>query len=1440
MNDNIKRFLLFAKELNLSNLDKLSNVELFAKRDEVSQKINFTFKFNNSIYAKDFFLFLYELRNNKQYEDIVYSFDFCDEQYTEELVIEFLISIINSKKKFMNLKTLNFSNSLKKQDEYNFVFWIDKKDEDKREIINLLFNNIIKYGYKKLAFEVNFRKDTEIEIFDNSINNETEKKIFIENLKKQKETKSIKSKENTYKANNKGWIKDYPFYENYSEIHELYERSSLSTIGEIFAFDSSKTKTGKFIYSISITNFKDGLEIKWFKNDALSEEQINELKIGKTIKIFGTKSSNKFIYLDKYSVEEPIFKENIDYAPLDEKRVELHISSKMNTMDGLIEPEDIIAQAEKFKMPAVAIMDLNGAQGYPKFYSAAKKSSVKPLFGTAFSVINKNNQIVLGNLNKKANLRDLEYISFDIETTGLSPKFNELIEFGAVRVNENLKISEKTQFFVKATKPISNFIVNLTNITNEMLEKDGISLEDALDKIFNLLNNQVLLAHNAKFDFNFLKEKFRQANKTFPNIYVIDTLKISRLLFPDNSKHKLSDLASRVGVVYDASIAHRGDYDAEVLANVWINLISLLEEKGYFTLEQLVVSENPALYKREFAFEISTLVKNQIGLKEQFKMISNCLTTNYYDSPKTFWSDLKKYSNILIGSGTLKSKLLEDYFYSSHEEFLNTLDYFDYIEIPAPQVFEHWIIEERFTRKELIEGLKEIIQIAKSKNKIVVATADVKYRELKDKQIYEVLVYSKGIGNARHYLYSYKNSNFSLPTQQFLTTDEMLSQFSFLNDQELQKEIVIKNTQLIANMCEKVQVIKDDLYKPIFDDSANKLKNLVYETAYKKYGENLPSLIDKRIEAEINPIIKHGFDIVYWISHKLVKKSIDNGYVVGSRGSVGSSLVATLSNISEVNPLPPHYICNECKYFEVVQNPKTSSGFDLPDKSCPQCGNMLEADGQTIPFETFLGFDADKVPDIDLNFSGDFQGEVHNEVKHIFGEHHSFRAGTISTVQEKTAYGFVKNYEEETKKVLSETYINFLTKQIEGVKRTTSKHAGGIMIVPKELDILEFTPVNYPANDVSSDWLTTHFDYRAIHDNLLKLDILGHDNPARITLLIKYTGIDLKDIPKNDPKVIEVFSGLNTLGIKAEQIGNEPTGALGLPEFGTPFSRQMLYETKPQSFSDLIALTGLSHGTNVWLGNAQDLLKEGFSLNDLICCRDDILNKLLEKNVPRSDAFKIMEKVRKGKGVSEEEEDLLLAHNVPQWQIDSMKKIEYMFPRAHAAAYSIMGWWIAWFKVYHPLAFYAAYLTTHPNGIDIVNMIDIKGGTKVDKRIKELNANIRNLNTKEKTSIPILELIREMYARGYNISNIDLEKSDSHEWKIDNKNKCLIPPFEAVDGLGEAVALSIVKARDEKHFKSIEDFSERTTVNKTILQKLRDLGVFQNLNETNQLTLFDF
>lgn len=1325
---------------------------------------------------------------------------------------------------------------LDESNTYHFIITRLAQWESLEPKIPLIKEELFNFGLNQI--KINFQFD--YEQWDKTVKAQEQKILEVQKL-------SFNTLQNQT-SNNEKAMSDFT-YKNKKKYISLtidecttsFEKS-VSVHGEIFKRDTIKTKSGGLIVILSISDFTNAIKIKIFCSNpeqiALAEKYI----VGISILVNGQLSfddyaKERIINSEKILQIDSLRKERQDVS--DYKRVELSARTNMSAMDGIVSAKEYVAIAERLGHDSIAIVDTDSVQAFPEFYYATKNSSIKPIYGATFSVIERNNKAVINPLD--ISLQNQRFVIFDIETTGLSPRFNEIIEFGASIV-ENNKIVAKHQFFVKPTQEIPLEIVKMTGINAAMVE-NAIDQKTAIIKIIEILKDGIAVAHNAAFDIGFINEKIAFFNLEPLNIVTIDTLSVARMLNPKFKKNRLENLAHRLDINYDSTSAHRADYDADVLAKVWIHFLGQLFDKNIFRVLDLAQWIEPIFYNRQFPREISVLAKNQAGLKELFQLISQASTTNFHNGPRLFIEDLPKSQNLLIGSSGIKSRLIDKLLFSPKIDLFGEISHYDYIEIPPIQGFLHYF-NRGLSQVDLQIALKELILEAKSQGKIVVAISDARYVDKEDSIIHEIYINSKGIGGSRHYLYKDSEDSPVYPLQYYLTTDEMKIQFQYLIDEDLIEEIVIDNPNKIAQMIsDNIEIIKDKLYPPTFDDSHNKLEKLVWQNAQAIYGKNLPEIVEQRIHRELGPILKYGFDVVYWISHKLVSKSLEDGYLVGSRGSVGSSLVATMAGITEVNPLQPHYICPQCKKSEFFTNGEYQSGFDLPDKTCSQClGVTLDKDGQTIPFETFLGFEADKVPDIDLNFSGEYQALVHDEVRKIFGIEHTFRAGTISKIADKTAYGYVKAFEEKRKRNYSNSFREFLVSKLTGVKRTTGQHPGGIIVIPKEFNVEDFTPINYPANDADSSWKTTHFDFHAIHDNVLKLDILGHDDPTAIKMLEELTSVKVSQIPKNDPKIISLFSSTEALGIKPEDISGETTGAQGIPEFGTVFVRQMLKAAKVTSFADLVSISGLSHGTDVWKGNAEKLIvEEGLTFKEVISCRDDIMSYLILKGLEPKLAFQIMEQVRKGQSVTTEQEAQMRDKMVPNWYIESMKKIKYMFPKAHATAYVMMAWRIAYYKLYHPLAYYATYFTTRADVSDIQTLI--AGKNVITQRLQDLNSRqfVRNesqLSTKEKDLIPILAIAEEMYARGYKISNVQIGRSEAKRWIIDEQNRALIAPYTSIDGLGEAQADSIINALKSGPFLSIQDLSERTTLNQTLLKKMKELQILDDYDETNQITLF--
>ncbi|AWX69436.1 PolC-type DNA polymerase III [[Mycoplasma] anseris] len=1429
-----------ANEINYELNDQWIGVSLdHATLDRASKSWSFEFTFDSLLDFKEFITF----RNavEKRFKKIEFNVNVVHHIRNKQIIIDYLNfhfklnnQLLYKMRSFISMDNVELT-------ENEFILHVDNysvsqqlhelKDQIKASLVAIGFDFyevVIKYHEKNTQLEKSKKIDNWTSNFD-SLKEEYNK------LKKQESPERPKYS----KKNNKAIALDI------KEVLNSFE-PYVSTKGEIYKLES-KTLNEKTLFTLAISDYVEAITIKCFSED---EKALQNLKIGQTIIANGklvddTYVGSKVIIAkpEDIIITEDLQKLEKDYA--ETPRVELAVRTRISTQDGICEPISYLQAAEHYGFEAIAITDYEGVQSFPDFYNVTKKSKkVKPIYGVTLNAINTHNNFFLDFNNQDFLLKEQTYVVFDIETTGLSARFNEIIEFGAVIVQNGIMI-KKEQFFLIPKHPIPASITRLTKIDDDLVRQNGMEYEKGILRIYEILKDKIAVAHNASFDITVCRENFVRLGLDISRIIGLDTLALSHYLFSEFSKFKLGTIAKKFNVYYDSEVAHRADYDAEILSSIWIQMIAKLKkEKNIETAMQLHNVIAPETYDKKMAYEVRLLAKNQLGLKKLFKIVSKALTSQYHGQANIYINEWKHDDDLFFGSGTHRSYLWDRVLLGDEKSIIEALEPFDYVELPPISTFSYLYNDDWITRDQIEWAYKDLISKAKKMNKICVAVSDARYIYEYQNLIHRIYINARQLGNTSHWLKKY--SNIALPAFKLLTTTEMLQEFNFLNDGELVNEIVINNPKKMANsIASDIQVIKDKLYVPNFDDSANKLKETVYANAKAKYGENIDPLILQRIERELNPIIKYGYSVIYWISKKLVERSNKDGYMVGSRGSVGSSIVANLSGISEVNPLPPHYLCLQCKKLEWNKNPNIRSGWDLPDKNCPNCNVKMEKDGHSIPFETFLGFEADKVPDIDLNFSGDYQPIIHNYVRELFGDSHTLRAGTVSTVADKTAYGFCKKYDEEihsidSGKSWSSQFIEFIASKTAGIKRTTGQHPGGIIIIPKEFDVEDFTSISYPANDINSDWKTTHFDFHSIHDNVLKLDLLGHDDPTVVKMLEEVTNTSVRNIPKSDEKVISLFSSTEALGIKPEDINGETTGAYGLPEFGTSFVRRMLKTAKPKSFNDLILMSGLSHGTDVWNGNAEELIKEGKQLTDCVCCRDDIMLNLLEWNLEPLQAFSIMEKVRKGKGLTEEEEKLLKEHNIPNWYINSLKKIKYMFPKAHATAYVMMAWRIAWYKLYYPLAFYASYYSNRPDAIDIRVMS--LGKHMVSSKLYELKSRDAGkkapLTKKEQDLIPILEITQELYARGFKIQNVDLKRSHQKLWLVDQKNQSLIPPFNCVDGLGETVANTIVSARNESPFLSIEDLIERTKLNSRILETLRNLGVLDELSETNQNELF--
>ncbi|QDP40211.1 PolC-type DNA polymerase III [Radiobacillus deserti] len=1217
----------------------------------------------------------------------------------------------------------------------------------------------------------------------------------------------------------------YNIQDDITPMKEIVEEERRMTVqGYVFDVDIRELRSGRHLLIIKATDYTDSFQIKMFSKGDQDQESFKQIQKGMWLKARGSVQTDNFtneLTMMANDINEIKGETRIDKAPEGEKRVELHAHTTMSQMDAVVSASKLIAQAKAWGHSAIAITDHAVAQSFPEAHSAGKKHGVKVIYGVEANLVDDGVPIAYNEADVV--LDSATYVVFDVETTGLSAVYDTIIELAAVKVH-NGEIIDRFESFANPHHPLSQTTIDLTGITDDMV-KDAPEVEEVLKDFHEWMGDGILVAHNASFDMGFLNAGFKKIDIPEAPNPVIDTLELARFLFPNLKNHRLNTLCKHLDI--ELTQHHRAIYDAEATGYLLWKLVKRSLEKEIVNHNQFNnhMGEGNA-YQRSRPYHCTLLAQNEVGLKNLYKLVSISHVDYFYRVPRIPRSKLQQFrEGIIVGSGCDKGEVFETMMQKSEQEAEKVASFYDYLEVQPPSNYYH-LIEKELVQNEaqILDILKKIVNLGERLRKITVATGNTHYLEEHDKVYRQILISSQN-GNPL--------SRQTLPDVHFRTTDEMLECFSFLG-KEKAKEIVVTNTNRIAEEMEEISPVKEDLYTPNIDGAEDEIRELSYNMARDIYGEELPEIVEKRIEKELTSIIGHGFAVIYLISHKLVKKSLDDGYLVGSRGSVGSSLIATLTEITEVNPLPPHYVCRSCKYHEFFNDGSVGSGFDLPDKDCPNCGSSLRKDGQDIPFETFLGFKGDKVPDIDLNFSGEYQPRAHNYTKVLFGEDNVYRAGTIGTVAEKTAYGYVKGYASDHQLQVKSAEIDRLVQGCTGVKRTTGQHPGGIIVVPDDKEIYDFTPIQFPADDRNSEWKTTHFDFHSIHDNLLKLDILGHDDPTVIRMLQDLSGIDPKTIPTDDKETMKIFSGTESLGVSPEQIMCK-TGTLGVPEFGTRFVRQMLEDTSPKTFAELVIISGLSHGTDVWLGNAQELINQGIcELPDVIGCRDDIMVYLMHKGLDASLAFKIMEFVRKGKGLQDEWIEEMKKHDVPDWYIDSCKKIKYMFPKAHAAAYVLMAVRIAYFKVHYPIFFYAAYFSVRADDFDLNVMV--KGSQEIRKRIEEIQSKGNDASPKEKNLLTVLEIALEMNERGFSFQRVDLYKSSATDFIVDGNT--LIPPFNAVDGLGTNAALNIVKAREEGEFLSKEDLRERSKISKTVLEYLDQHGCLEGMADANQLSLF--
>ena len=1288
-------------------------------------------------------------------------------------------------------------------------------------------NGLVENIKTKLKEELNL--DISIRILDNSF---IEEEDFMDTIIAEEKEMAISIISNTIESpknssQNKAAVVSNKYYIYGKQIKDLpmkiksinMQTGSCTIEGQIFHIESRDIKGNKTLVTFHISDSTDSITAKVF----LSEDQAGDF--------LGNVNSNSYVRLsgdvifDNYSKSIVIMLKSLNKVDKeerkdisDEKRVELHLHTQMSSMDGISSLKKLATRAKEWGHKALAITDHGVVQGFPEAMSLSKSLGIKMIYGMEGYLINDKKGIVT---NYDESKEYSTYIVFDIETTGLSPINDMITEIGAVKIINGEIIDTYSQL-INPERPIPEFITNLTGITDDMV-RDKPTIGEVIKDFKNFIGEDVLVAHNASFDIGFIREKMKKYNIDLDNP-VLDTLELSRAVFPSLRSHKLNIIAKHL----DVSLLnhHRAVDDATATAEIFLKILNMLEEKNIINFNQInSLGSNKDISKEE-TFHIIIIAKNLIGLKNLYKLVSESHINYFHRRPRIPKSLIEaNRDGLIIGSaceaGELYKAIIKN---RSNNEIIDIVKFYDYLEIQPIENNMYLVREGILKDKEQLRDInKRIYKLGKENNKPVVATGDVHFLDPED-EIYRRIIMSGQ---------KFQDADIQPPLY-FKSTDEMLEEFSYLGS-DIAKEVVIDNTNLINHMVEEIIPIPEGTFPPIIDGAEEELRKITYEKAIEVYGEPLPDIVEKRLERELGSIIKNGYAVMYIIAQKLVWKSLEDGYLVGSRGSVGSSFVATMSGITEVNPLAPHYVCPKCKYNEFFDDGSIASGADLPDKICPQCDNELNKDGQYIPFEVFLGFEGDKEPDIDLNFAGEYQAVAHKYTEELFGEGYVFRAGTIGTIADKTAYGFVKKYFEERDINVNPIEINRLVQGCTGIKRTSGQHPGGVMIVPKYKDILDFTPIQYPADDKKSGVITTHFDYNAISGRILKLDILGHDVPTIIRMLEDITGVDPTNIPLDEPNTMKLFTSTESLGITKEDINCE-VGTLGIPEFGTKFVRQMLIETQPKTFSELVRISGLSHGTDVWINNAQDLVKNNIApLSKVISTREDIMLNLINWGMDNKKSFKIMENVRKGKGLTQEEEDQMRELKVPEWYIDSCKKIKYMFPKAHAAAYVMMSFRIAYFKVYYPEAFYATYFTIKASDFD-ADLV-IKGKETVKTKIEELEKLGNDMTAKEKNLLTVLEVVLEMYARGYKIQNVDLYKSDSDKFTIDENG--ILPPLKSLEGLGENVARKIVEERNISRFISREDLINRGKVSKPVLEVLNNHGCLGDLPLSNQISLFN-